>query len=586
MVETADVGTLVLERYRIVRRLAVGGMGDIFLARTEGAAGFVRPVVIKQIRPELVKDAEAVRMFEREARINARLSHPNIVEVIDFRRERDAYLMVMEYVNGVSLASWLTYHRRRGRAVGVDVALALIEPVLEALVAVHGLVDADGRPMPIIHRDLTPSNVLVDRTGHVKLMDFGIARLEEPTDSDEYATQTHAIKGKVLYLPPEVLEGRPATTRSDLYAVGLVLHEALAGQHELRAPATAEALHRILTHELTPLHDLRDDVSTALSQVVARATARDPEDRFSTAREFLDAIRGVREGSVESTRDALRRQLTQDLEAPEMSALLGDLHPTQLDRTWRVFQQDEIPDLEFVDETDTSASPGSETETAFRPGEDGGESGRWRDTALPLETLAEQTARLQAERPNHLALHDDVEVPELDWGPDGPPREESLAPEGTSSRGRGPARLVAFAVLAIVLGLAGAWLGPQLIDQVTGPGPGVGEPSIIMEVSPPGASESTGVGGEASGPSRREHFEKQKPLLAACVKRLGKPRRDLASARFEYQIGADGRPEKVLLYPPELAASELGRCLVQAASEVRFGEGQGGRFTMIVGLGR
>jgi len=588
MLDSADVGSLVLGRYRIVRRLASGGMGDLYLARTEGAAGFVRPVVIKQVRRDLERDPSAIRMFEREARINARLQHPHIVDVLDFREERGAYLMVLEYVNGLALSAWLRLYRDRDQPVPAAVAHLVGEPVLDALSAVHGLVDASGHPTPVIHRDVSPSNLLLDARGCVKLMDFGIARLLEPDDPDDYATGTHALKGKIAYLSPEVLEGRPPTTASDVFALGVVLHEMLAGRNEFRASQMAEALTRILSHELTPLEDLRPDLPPALGRVIARATAKDPGDRWASADAFLEALRATRAAPFETVAAEARARLAADLDAPEMSDLLGDRHPTELDRTWRDFAGagDDVPDLQFEDEAGApGAASGREASTELAAAARSREASEpWADTALALETVAEQTARLQPRAPRHPARPpDDGAALELDWGAGA--RADQAEDHARSPRRR--RRWIVGGLGAVALlgaAVAGApGLGGWLDSGAGRPPP---PPAVVArgrgEVAPDEAR--TRPGAARSTPPPEVHFEKQQRLFEPCVARHGVPPRDLRDVRFELDIDPSGRVRRAALAPFELGRTPLGRCLRRVARKLRFSAGQGGRFAIMVAI--
>src|SRR5690606_4007917 len=179
-------GQGVMGRYRIVRRLAVGGMGVVYLARIEGAKGFVRPAVIKQMLPELVGDEELVGLFVREARILSELRHPGIVSVLDFAVEDDAPLMALEYVHGYHAGNWLKYLRRKREPFDPSLALHVVIKVLDALSYVHTRTDERGRSLGIVHRDVSPSNVLIDVDGRVRLLDFGVARVgsEDVTASD------------------------------------------------------------------------------------------------------------------------------------------------------------------------------------------------------------------------------------------------------------------------------------------------------------------------------------------------------------------------------------------------------------------
>jgi len=344
MISTDDIGYLVLGRYRIVRRIAVGGMGDIFLARNEGAAGFVRPVVVKQIRREFMRDASMVKMFEREARINARLMHPNIVPVVDFQEERGTYYMVLEYVHGLSLTKWLTFHRLASRPMSPALVVHVADQVARALDAAHGVVSPDGTPTPIIHRDVSPANILISMDGRVRLTDFGISRMR--SDPDEYQTQTQAIKGKISYLAPELLRGGEAGPRSDFYALGVVMHECLRGKNEFRTGDSAGTLAKILGEKLTRLDDFRDDVGKELADFVERATAKSSRHRFEGAATFLNALSKVQALSTGQAEEMAKKALHADLTSPVMAEVLRENAPDILDRAWRNL---EVPGVTLED---------------------------------------------------------------------------------------------------------------------------------------------------------------------------------------------------------------------------------------------
>jgi serine/threonine-protein kinase len=225
------VGTTVLGRYRIVARLAAGGMGVVYLARAEGAAGFAKPVVVKRVLPSLHGSEQMARLFIREAKILANLQHPNIVSVIDFGEEDGAYIMVLDYVRAYDLGVWAHYLRgqREGRdRLPVECVIHVLIKVLDALEYAHTLALPDGTSLDIIHADISPSNVLVDTDGQVKLLDFGIARMRgEVTKS----TDSASIRGKFSYLPVEALDGSAPQVTTDVYACGVTLYELLAGQN-------------------------------------------------------------------------------------------------------------------------------------------------------------------------------------------------------------------------------------------------------------------------------------------------------------------------------------------------------------------
>ncbi|MBK8013354.1 MAG: serine/threonine protein kinase [Deltaproteobacteria bacterium] len=336
MVGEEAVGRIVLGRYRIVRRVAKGGMGVIFLARNEGAAGFVRPVIVKQIlpyeMPEDEREDSALKMFEREARITSQLRHPNIVSILDFREEAGAYYMVLEYVHGRHVGHWRKYLKRRGRRADVDLAVHVTGQVLSALHHAHTLVGEEGTPLSIVHRDVTPSNILIDVEGTVKLTDFGIARIV--TENVEFQTQTPTIKGKFPYLAPELLRSGAPTVSTDLYSVGVSLHELLVGRNEFRGKDVASTVTRVLRHTPTPIEAVRRDIPDGLGDVVRRALAHDPSERFGSAQEFLRALRQTCDGSADERTERLREAAREDFFDEAMVEITG-IDLDDLDRAWR-----------------------------------------------------------------------------------------------------------------------------------------------------------------------------------------------------------------------------------------------------------
>ncbi len=540
--EPADAcaGTLVLGRYRLVRRIAVGGMGNIYLARSEGAAGFVRPVVIKQIRSELLDDTSAVRMFEREARINARISHPHIVSVLEFQRERGAYVMVMEYVPGLALSAWLRFHRRAERSVATAVAVEVTEQVLTALSAVHGLIGPDGAPTPVIHRDITPSNVLLHREGHVKLTDFGIARLQQH-EPDEYETKTHSIKGKVAYLSPEVLTGEAPTPASDIFATGVMFHEMLVGRNEFAAGEVAATLTRILNHELTPPSALRADVGSDVTEVISKATAKEPDERYPSVDAFRAALRAVRTVPPEAAAAQLKDQLRTDLGHPDLEILLGDLHPTRLDETWRTYEAslDLGPTVASVD-----LSP---------PGEPGsGLTSFELELDEPDETGAD--AEPSTERPPMEPMEESGLELDLDRvAPEPQPEPQPEAPR------RRPWVAVSIAV-AIAAGGGAFWFFRP---------PNVAMPTEVRRLLESTAESFPSVSPAPDVGPRTAAFRAREPELRRCFETAeGRPRAPVI--QFHYAVEPSGRVRTVQVAPGDVADSELGRCLAEVARKVRF----------------
>ena len=327
------VGKTVLGRYRIVRRLARGGMGVVYLARTEGAAGFAKPAVVKRILPDLTGDKAMTEMFKREARILAKLNHPGIVSVLDFGEDKDgAYIMVLEYVHGFHLGRWYRYVHTTQGGFPASTAVHIMIKVLESLHYAHNLHQPDGKSLHIVHRDVSPSNILLDHEGRVKLVDFGIARMIGETAV--YKTEELTVKGKFPYLAPELFTGQPASIQSDVYACGVVLHELLIGRNEFRGKDVAETVHRVFSHVPSMVHRLRDDVSKELDAILRKSLMKTAADRYASAAEFAKALRGVRGGSEEEVAQALAEQVRHDFFG-DMAERLG-IEPLQLlDSAWR-----------------------------------------------------------------------------------------------------------------------------------------------------------------------------------------------------------------------------------------------------------
>src|SRR5262245_21934690 len=214
-------------KYVLVRRLATGGMADIYLARQSGVEGFQKPCVIKRILPQLADDQQFVSMFLDEARIAALLTHPNIVQIFDLGKQDGSYFLAMEHIHGEDLTRILDAERQRGRtALPENIAIRIIAQVAEGLDYAHHAVDEDGLALGIVHRDVSPPNVIVSYAGSVKIVDFGIAKAVVKHSR----TEVGVIKGKVPYMSPEQVQGLELDKRSDIFSLGALLYELSTGQ--------------------------------------------------------------------------------------------------------------------------------------------------------------------------------------------------------------------------------------------------------------------------------------------------------------------------------------------------------------------
>jgi eukaryotic-like serine/threonine-protein kinase len=272
-----------LGRYVLERRIGVGGMGEVFRAIAVGEAGFARPLAIKRLLPLLSRDAGFVRAFVAEARLAARLHHPGIVQVYEFAQAGEHHYLSMELVDGVDLGRVGAAIRRAQRPLEAGVACFVASEVAAALDYAHALGDDDGRSLELVHRDVTPSNVMVTAAGAVKLLDFGVAKVSARIADER--TRTGVLKGKAGYVSPEAADGRAVDRRGDLFALGVVLWELLAARRLFHGVDELDALRRVRAAEVPPL-----DAPPDVDAVVRRLLARAPDARFATGAEVVDAL--------------------------------------------------------------------------------------------------------------------------------------------------------------------------------------------------------------------------------------------------------------------------------------------------------
>jgi len=285
-------------KYQLVAPVGEGGMADVWRGLTHGAAGFTRKVAIKRVLPSLVGNEAFTAMFVEEARVVSELQHPNIVQVHDFDHDQDGrYFIVMEWIEGLDLEMWLRSYAQVGLRTPWHLVAAIGIEVLRALGAAHGRTDEHGRPAPVIHRDVNPANILLGVSGIVKLADFGLARALDRAPM----TKPDIVKGKLSYLAPELLAGDAATRASDLYGVGVVLWEALAGRKLFSGSAPAEIVLGVQVGEIPPLGDERSDLPPALRDVVACALQPRPADRYDSAEEMVSGLATILRAHPEPT---------------------------------------------------------------------------------------------------------------------------------------------------------------------------------------------------------------------------------------------------------------------------------------------
>ena len=281
-------------RYRLLDLIGKGGMAEVFLAVSHGIEGLQRTFVIKRIRPDRSDSPKFVQMFCDEARISALLHHPNIVQVYDFGQIDGAYFMVMEYLRGKDLASVLRALRAQRAAMPASLAATIARDVARALHHAHNALLPDGQPCAIVHRDVTPSNIMLLWAGGVKILDFGIAQAVERARPSGAAARNAGklprLQGKLAYLSPEQIRGAEVDRRSDLFSLGVVLWEMVAGQRLFAGADEFETMRNVLMQPIAPPSRRRGSIPAGLDAVVTRALAREPERRYQTAEEMADDL--------------------------------------------------------------------------------------------------------------------------------------------------------------------------------------------------------------------------------------------------------------------------------------------------------
>jgi serine/threonine protein kinase len=290
--------------YILVDRVAVGGMAEVFKAKRTGVEGFEKTVALKRILPHLSENKEFLDMFVDEAKMVAGLSHPNIVQIFDLGRIEKSYYIAMEFVHGRDLRTIVKRAREKGLRMPLDLSLRVVSQVCAALEYAHRKKDSRGRPMEIVHRDVSPQNILISFEGDVKLVDFGIAKAATKATT----TDRGALRGKLLYMSPEQAWGRPIDRRSDVFSLGIVLYETITETKPFIGAGTElTILEQVRQCLVTPPREVNPRVPEALDRIVMKALAREPEERYQDAGQMQRGLeRFLRDRPPVSARDLAR----------------------------------------------------------------------------------------------------------------------------------------------------------------------------------------------------------------------------------------------------------------------------------------
>ena len=274
-------------KYLLLDRVNIGGMAEVWRAKTFGAGGFERIVAIKRILPNIAEDEEFISMFLDEAKITVQLNHANIAQIYELNHLSNSYFIAMEYVSGKDLRAVFDRCRKRGEPAPIPLTCFAIAQCCEGLDYAHRAKDRQGRDMSIVHRDVSPQNALISYDGEVKVIDFGIAKAAGKATK----TQAGILKGKFGYMSPEQIRGLPLDGRSDIFAIGVCLYEMLTGERLFVGDSDFSVLEKVRKVEVLPPSHFNRKIPDALERIVMKSLAKDVDDRYQHATELAEDLR-------------------------------------------------------------------------------------------------------------------------------------------------------------------------------------------------------------------------------------------------------------------------------------------------------
>ena len=278
----------VKQRYRVTEKVDAGGMAEIFKGFAVSLDGIQKLVAIKRVRPHLASNKKFIKMFIDEARLSMRLSHANITQVFDVGRAQGTYFLVMDFVDGGNLRKIMQVAAEKGYKIPISITVSVIIEVCKALAHAHAVKDENGLPLSIVHRDVSPPNIMISHQGEVKITDFGLAKAVSHLDT----TDPGVVKGKFSYLSPEACEGHSVDARADIFSLGVVLHELLTGRRLFMGKNDLETVELVRKCDVPPPSIFNPEVGPELDEIVLRTLSRDRKARYQSARDLGDSLAG------------------------------------------------------------------------------------------------------------------------------------------------------------------------------------------------------------------------------------------------------------------------------------------------------
>ena len=577
-----------LGRYELLARLATGGMGEIFLARLEGAAGFEKLYVVKRILPHLADDARFRQMLISEAQIAAKMAHGNICQVYELGETGGVLYIVMEYLEGVTMLPLLRRASKAHAHLDFGFLAAVVQQTCDALHYAHELKDRDGECLGLVHRDVTPSNIFLCDSGVSKILDFGIAKAKGATSTK---TEDGAVKGKYAYMAPEQLRGGAIDRRVDLFALGVVMYEMVALRRLFQRKTDYLTFRAVMEQPIPDIRRYRPDISDPVANVLAKALDREPANRFETARQLGSAMADamsashLRPWSQGDLGDFVKAGFAEELakRSQQVALVVHRTHPGVVGRATMPLIANEDSFSQQPDDSEDNEFPSVETDV---------------DTAPPfvaVETERPQTDPFGQSTPPPFSAEATGSAVQLR------PLQGSIALPPVA----GPqpivvvaARSILWPILAIVMiGIAGAalflvWKQTQNLVQpgavtVISSGPAVPDaPPVVAPVVQPdaGVPVPSGSGSNSARPLTAPTPKPTRPpanfdeavaasrdSLTRCLNDHG---RDVTEMMVAYlTIEPNGHPSSVSIAPDTLNMAPVGACLRNVLSATRFPKG-------------